>query len=78
VQVLALLTAIMARIIDLRLLDVISLFLLIHAVIVTSSAALQLFQTARIYNAKASIPLGGDRARKPEREQKPKRLQNIR
>jgi hypothetical protein len=56
VQVLALVTAIGARIVDWDLLDFISLVLLFYAVIVTFSAALQLFQTARIYNAKASLP----------------------
>jgi hypothetical protein len=80
VQVLALLAAIIARIIDAPVLDFISLFLLIYAVIVTFSAALQLFQTARIYNAKASIPSSADqRGRQIRlRQPKPKRIQNIR
>ncbi|WP_426414238.1 hypothetical protein [Bradyrhizobium ganzhouense] len=56
VQVAALVTGIVAKIVDFRILDVLSLFLLFYAVLVTLSAAFQLFQTARIYNAKASLP----------------------
>jgi hypothetical protein len=80
VQVLALICAIIARIIDLVVLDFISLVLLIYAVIVTFSAALQLFQTARIYNARASIPsVAGNSTRQvPLRQPKPKRITNIR
>ena len=80
VQVLALLAAIIARIIDLPILDFVSLLLLVYAVIVTFSAALQLFQTARIYNAKASIPLSVDQPSRSMRgrQPKPRRLQNIR
>jgi hypothetical protein len=80
VQVLALLSAIVARIIDWLVLDFISLVLLIYAVIVTFSAALQLFQTARIYNAKASIPSSAGARGRPIslRQSKPKRMQNIR
>jgi len=55
-QVLALSTAITARIVDARWLDVLSLFLLYYAVLATFAAAIQLFQTALIYNAHASIP----------------------
>jgi hypothetical protein len=80
VQVLALLSAIIAKIIDLPVLDFISLVLLIYAVIVTFSAGLQLFQTARIYNAKASIPSSVSQKLRqvPLRHFKPKRLHNIR
>ncbi|UFW69200.1 hypothetical protein [Bradyrhizobium sp. WU425] len=65
VQGAALVTGIVAKILDVRLLDLLSLLLLFYAVLVTLSAALQLFQTARIYNAKASVPA---RSVKIERE----------
>jgi uncharacterized membrane protein len=55
VQVLALVTAIAARIIESPRLDVLALFLLFYAVLVTFAAGIQLFLTAIIYNAKASI-----------------------
>jgi len=55
IQVVALIVGILARIIDNRILDITSLFFLIYAVLVTFSAALQLFQTAVIYNTKAGI-----------------------
>ena len=51
VQVLTLVCGILAKITDSRVLDVLSLFLLFYAVLVTFSAALQLFLTAQIYNA---------------------------
>ncbi|MGX1412763.1 hypothetical protein [Bradyrhizobium elkanii] len=68
VQVLALTTAIMGKIIELRVLDILSLLLLLYAVLVTFSAALQLFQTARIYNARASIL---DRSKPKEQSSRP-------
>jgi hypothetical protein len=55
VQVLALVSAITARMTDKAFLDFVSLFLLFYAVIVTFAAGLQLFLTAAIYNAKASL-----------------------
>jgi hypothetical protein len=55
VQVVALTCGIVARITDSRILDVLSLFFLFYAVLVTFSAALQLFLTAQIYNAHTSI-----------------------
>lgn len=55
VQVLALICGIVARITDSRALDVLSLFFLFYAVLVTFSAALQLFLTAQVYNAHTSI-----------------------
>jgi hypothetical protein len=55
VQVLALVTAIIARMTDRTFMDFVSLFLLFYAVIVTFAAGLQLFLTAVIYNARASI-----------------------
>jgi hypothetical protein len=54
-QVLALLCGIVAKIIDSRLLDIATLALLLYAVLVTLATALQLFQTAVIYNAHASL-----------------------
>jgi dihydrodipicolinate synthetase family protein len=62
VQVLALTCAIAAKITDTRALDVLSLFLLFYAVLVTFSAGMQLFLTAIIYNAKSSL----DHAEGPE------------
>ena len=53
VQVLALISAIVAKITGNQWLDLLSLFLLFYAVIVTLAAGLQLFLTATIYNAKA-------------------------
>jgi hypothetical protein len=69
-----------SRVTDLPALDFISLLFLVYAVIVTFSAALQLFQTARIYNAKASIPFAVNRPSAPTRgrQRKSRRLQNIR
>lgn len=58
VQVLALICGVVAKITDSRVLDVLSLFFLYYAVLVTFSAALQLFLTAQVYNAHTS--LGGD------------------
>jgi hypothetical protein len=80
VQVVALTTGIVAKIVDVRALDILSLLLLIYAVLVILSAAFQLFQTARIYNAKASIPLKELTANRNYRERpsKPRRLRNIR
>jgi hypothetical protein len=58
VQVLALICGIIAKITDSRVMDVLSLFLLFYAVLVTFATALQLFLTAQVYNTHAS--LGGD------------------
>jgi hypothetical protein len=55
VQVLTLICGIVAKITDSRTLDVLSLFFLFYAVLVTFSAALQLFLTAQIYNAHTSL-----------------------
>lgn len=55
VQVTALLTGIVAKLTDLVMFDFIAMFLLFYAVSVTFSAGLQLFQTAMIYNAQASL-----------------------
>jgi hypothetical protein len=54
-QVLALVAAIVGRITESASIDVLALFLLFYAVMVTFAAGLQLFLTAVIYNAKASI-----------------------
>ncbi|MGA8499401.1 MAG: hypothetical protein WB764_28235 [Xanthobacteraceae bacterium] len=56
VQVVALMVGIVAKITGIRWLDDIALFCLIYAVLVIFSAATQLFETARIYNMKASVP----------------------
>lgn len=66
VQVLALTSAIVARMTEKATLDVITLFLLFYAVLVTFAAGLQLFLTALIYNAKASV---GERKREPEQSE---------
>ena len=55
VQVLALVSAIVARMTDKSFMDFVSLFLLFYAVIVTFAAGLQLFLTAVIYNTRASL-----------------------
>jgi len=55
VQVVALLTAIVAKMSGLTFFDPVTTFLLFYAISVTFSAGLQLFQTARIYNAQASL-----------------------
>ena len=55
VQVLALVSAIVARITESTSVDVFALFLLFYAVLVTFAAGIQLFLTAIIYNAKASL-----------------------
>jgi hypothetical protein len=55
VQVLALITAIVARMVDQPFTELISLFMLFYAVIVTFAAGMQLFLTAAIYNARASL-----------------------
>jgi hypothetical protein len=55
VQVLALVSAIAAKIIEAPGVDVLVLFLLFYAVLVTLAAGLQLFLTAIIYNASASM-----------------------
>jgi hypothetical protein len=54
-QVIALVAAIVGRITESPSLDVLALFLLFYAVMVTFAAGLQLFLTAVIYNAKASM-----------------------
>ncbi len=56
VQVIALMFGIVAKITGIRWLDDAALFFLIYAVLVIFSAATQLFETARIYNMKASVP----------------------
>ena len=55
VQVLTLVCGITAKITDSRMLDVLSLFLLFYAVLVTFATAIQLFLTAQVYNAHASL-----------------------
>lgn len=55
IQVLALVSAIVARVTEWSSVDVLALFLLFYAVLVTFAAGLQLYLTAIIYNAKASI-----------------------
>jgi hypothetical protein len=55
IQVLALTSAICAKITDTASLDVLSLFLLFYAVLATFAAGLQLFLTAIVYNARASL-----------------------
>ena len=55
VQVLALTSAIVGRITENSVVDVLALFLLFYAVLVTFAAGIQLFLTAIIYNAKASL-----------------------
>ena len=55
VQVLALTSGIAAKITDLKFFDPLVMFLLYYAVLVAFSAGLQLFQTASIYNAQASL-----------------------
>ena len=55
IQVLALITGIVAKITDNRALDVLTLVFLLYAILATFSAALQLFQTAIIYNATSSL-----------------------
>lgn len=55
VQVVALIVGVAAKITGLKGLDYASLFFLLYAVLVTFSAGIQLFHTAVIYNAKASL-----------------------
>lgn len=55
IQVIALVSGIVAKITDYRALDVLTLIFLLYAILATFSAALQLFQTAMIYNATASL-----------------------
>jgi hypothetical protein len=54
-QVVTLICAIAAKITEFRILDVLTLVFLIYAILATFSAAIQLFQTAIIYNATASL-----------------------
>jgi hypothetical protein len=54
-QVITLVCAIVAKITDSRLLDIFTLAFLFYAVLVAFATALQLFQTAMIYNARASL-----------------------
>jgi hypothetical protein len=68
IQVLALIIAGLAKITGNRLLDYLSLFFCLYAILVTFAAAMQLFHAGVIYNAKASIrepsaedQAGGDR-----------------
>jgi hypothetical protein len=65
VQVLALLTGIVAKIVGGRALDYVALFFLFYAVLIVFSAAVQLFQTAGIYNMRASL-LKNDEAQGPQ------------
>jgi cytochrome bd-type quinol oxidase subunit 2 len=55
VQVIALICGIVAKITDSRALDVLTLFFLFYAILVTFSTALQLFLTAQVYNAHTSL-----------------------
>jgi hypothetical protein len=55
VQALALVVAILAKLTESRCLDILCLVLLFYAILVTFAAALELFVTARIYNARASL-----------------------
>jgi hypothetical protein len=64
VQVLALVSAIVARITESTTIDILALFLLFYAVLVTFAAGMQLFLTAIIYNARASL----DEQKKPHSE----------
>lgn len=73
VQVLALVSAIVARFTEFKLLDALALFLLFYAVLVTFAAGMQLFLTASIYNAKAGVRQKPDR--KPDF--KPSRATSI-
>ncbi len=66
VQILALICGIMAKMLGLRILDMLALLLLIYAVLVVFSAAIQLFETALIYNMKASLPDEIDRAKEQQ------------
>ena len=77
VQVVALATGIVAKIIDVRVLDILSLLMLLYAVLVTFSAALQLFQTARIYNARASLPNRSKSKEQPSRPKTPRRVRTV-
>ncbi|WP_424627562.1 hypothetical protein [Bradyrhizobium sp. SYSU BS000235] len=61
VQVLALITAIVARMTEVAWLDTLSLFFLFYAVLVTFAAGVQLFLTAIIYNTRESIEPGKPR-----------------
>lgn len=56
VQVFALLFGIMGKLTEQALLESIALFFLFYAVLVVLSTGIQLFQTAKIYNAAASLP----------------------
>jgi hypothetical protein len=58
VQVITLTVAMMAKLINSMTLDVVTMFLLFYAVLVILSAAIQLFETAIIYNMNASISKG--------------------
>jgi hypothetical protein len=60
VQVLALITAIAAKVTEVQWLDNLSLFFLYYAVLVTFAAGIQLFLTAIIYNTKQSIETDPD------------------
>ncbi len=53
VQVSALVLGIMAKLTNSPLLEIISLFFLFYAVLSTAAIGIQLFHTARIYNARA-------------------------
>lgn len=55
VQGLALIIAAIAKITGNKILDYVSLFFFLYAVLVTFAAAMQLFHTAVIYNARASL-----------------------
>ena len=55
VQALTLIVAILAKITGLPVLDIATLFLLFYAVLVTFAAGVQLYNTAIIYNAHASL-----------------------
>ena len=55
VQVVALICGLIAKVTDSRALDVVTLFFLFYAILVTFSTALQLFLTAQVYNAHTSL-----------------------
>jgi hypothetical protein len=60
VQVSALVIGTIAKITDSSILDVLTLFFMFYAIFSTLAAGVQLFHTAVIYNASASLPADGD------------------
>lgn len=55
IQVVAMVSGIIAKITESRMLDVVTLVFLMYAILATFSTAIQLFQTARIYSATVSL-----------------------